>query len=384
MRLPRRHGSSPSGATGRGYRRIVGAWKAHRLMVSVGGLVLLLSLTAAALHQRVLTREPGPSAVRVSFQERAQRAFSPDSWWNTPLPDEPPLHPHDTEILTYLATGPESRDGCLRLAGVHDRWGIPTFWSVPADPTYRVTSTGHVLPPEFGSLRIPHDAEPAANTDGNMTIYDFDKGYVVALEQASYDADREAWSASGGTVSYLDSNGLEVRTGRSDDRRNRGTHRGNNAAVMAVSVDQVNRGAVEHVLKMAAGPPVADRHVFPMVGSDGTYRGSDPGIPAQGTRLRIKPTVDLDSVGLRPQALVIARALQRYGTYIGDSGGSTALKVEDTSAEGRGDMWNLEPDSLCALPFDARFWDVLAEGYDPTRSPGTTDGAATGALEGQP
>ena len=33
---------------------------------------------------------------------------------------------------------------------------------------------------------------------------------------------------------------------------------------------------------------------------------------------------------LQPEALVIARALQDYGFYIGDSGGTTALKLENT------------------------------------------------------
>ena len=115
-------------------------------MLSVGALVLLLSLTASALHQRVLTRAPEPTAVRVSLEQRAQRAFSPDSWFNTRVPNNAPLHPHGEEILHYLSTGPQTgRKGCLRLAGVHDHWGIPTFWSVPTDPTYKVRPTGHPL-----------------------------------------------------------------------------------------------------------------------------------------------------------------------------------------------------------------------------------------------
>ena len=99
-----------------------------------------------------------------------------------------------------------------------------------------------------------------------MSIYDRQKGYVVALSGAEYDADADAWSAEGATVTYLDSNGLHVATGRSDDPRNRGSHRGNNGATMAVELDEVRSGAVRHVLKVAAGPEVADRFVFPMVG----------------------------------------------------------------------------------------------------------------------
>jgi hypothetical protein len=128
----------------------------------------------------------------------------------------------------------------------------------------------------------------------------------------------------------------------------------------------VRAGAISNVLKISSGPEVAERWVFPMIGSDGHYVGSAAGVPPQGLRLRLKPTLDLNDFGLSPQALIIAKAIQRYGVYIGDSGGATALKLEDTEAEGRGRLWHLAPDALCTLNFIPAFWDVIAEGYDPS------------------
>jgi hypothetical protein len=106
-----------------------------------------------------------------------------------------------------------------------------------------------------------------------------------------------------------------------------------------------------------------------MVGSDGDYHGSDPEVPPQGIRLRIKPSIDLEDFDLPDQALVIAQALQRYGAYIGDSGGVTALKLENTMAEGRGQLWDVSATDLCQLPLSPQYWDVIAEGYDPTTRP---------------
>ena len=63
---------------------------------------------------------------------------------------------------------------------------------------------------------------------------------------------------------------------------------------------------------------------------------------------------------------MIARALQTYGFYIGDSGGTTAIKLQNTSAEGRGQHWHVNADALCGLPFTSEYWDVIAESYDPT------------------
>jgi hypothetical protein len=310
------------------------------------------------------TDEDRPSRSEI---QHAYRAFSADSWWNTPLPDDVPLDPAGKEILDYLRTARESGPGCLMLAGAGgSHWGHPIYWADASDPSYDVEGLGEDRPPELASLRIPRKAQPAANNDASMSIYDLQKGYVVALTNAAYDASSRTWSASGATVTYLDSNGLHADAPGSDDPRNLGTHRGNNGATMAVSWDEVRAGAVRHVLKVAAGPEVSDRYVFPMIGSDGDYKGNDPAVPPQGLRFRISPSVDLAALDLSDDALVIARALQRYGFYIGDSGGRTALKLENTRAEGRGQLWHLPADALCALPFAPAYWDVVAEGYDPS------------------
>jgi hypothetical protein len=341
-------------------------WRTRRLaIVTVVALLLLVAVVVAT--RRGGNGYPTTPVQNVPSSVRAYRAFEADSWWNTPLPASVPLDPAGAQILDYLRSGKSSGLGCLTLAGAgNSPWGTPIYWAGPGDPTYDVRGIGKGRPPELGSLRIPASAEPANNSDGTMIVYDRQKGYVAALTDAHYHSSSDTWTASGGTVTYLHSNGLNVNTGRSDDPRNTGTHRGNNGATMAASWDQVQAGAIRHVLKVAVGPELADRYVFPMVGSDGGYRGNNPAVPPEGLRLRIKPSVDLNALHLAPEALVIARALQQYGFYIGDSSGATALKLENTAAEGRGQLWHLSPDALCGLPFKPQYWDVVAEGYDPT------------------
>lgn len=333
-------------------------------MLSVLATVALVGLGGMVVSDSDPDVDPSPPARPL---ESPSRAFSTDSWWNTPLPYDVPLNPAAHQILHYLRTAPESGPGCLTLAGAGDsHWGQPVYDAGRGDPSYDIDGLPHPLW-ELKHLRIPVGAQAAQNSDNSMSVYDRHKGYVVALTGAEYHEDRDEWSAAGATITYLDSNGLHVATGESDDPRNRGTHRGNNGATMAVELDEVRSGAVRHVLKVAAGPEVASRHVFPMVGSDGDYEGSDPAVPPQGLRLRIKPSVDLDAMGLQPEALVIARALQTYGFYIGDSGGTTALKLENTWDEGR-QQWSVSADALCGMPFTSDYWDVVAEEYDPTRT----------------
>jgi hypothetical protein len=312
------------------------------------------------------TTRPAPTAADGS----PYRAFDASSWWNSPVPDDAPHNAHESAILDYLRTGPDNAGGCLRLAGSgQNPWGQPVYWARPGDPTYDVGGMGGRRPPELSALRIPRGAEAADNSDGSISIFDLAAGYVTLMTDAHYHAATDTWSASGGTVTYLDSNGLDHRTGLSDDPRNKGTHRGNNGATSVVRWDEVQAGAVDHVLKVSSGPELSSRWGFPMTGSDGHGPAGDPAVPPEGLRLRIKPSVDLGALGLDPQALVIARALQSYGMYLGDSGGTTALKLEDTTAEGRGSVWDVTNRDLCGLPFSPAYWDVLPEGYNPSSGP---------------
>jgi hypothetical protein len=338
--------------------------------VVVVGLVLIVMRPSGG-RDKPPPKPPPQQAVSheapLDAQGRPYRPFGNASWWNSPVPDNAPQNPNSAQILHYLSTAPESGHGCLRFAGAqHSKWGQPAYWAQPGDPEYDIRGLPDAAPPETSNLRIPAGARGADNSDGTMSVYDVQRGYVVLLTDAHYHPSHDSWSASGATVTFLNSNGLLATTGRSNDPRNVGTHRGNNGATSYVRYDMVAAGAVRNVLKIAAGPEMSDRWAFPMTGSDGDITDPAVGAPPEGTRLRIKPSIDLDKLGLHPQALIIARALQKYGLYIGDSGGTTALKLEDTRTEGLGQKWTVTANDLCTLPFTTQFWDVLPEGYDPS------------------
>lgn len=308
----------------------------------------------------------GPQARVKNPKAGAFRAFTADSWWNTPVPANAPKSPISDQILKYMQTAPDAGGGCLKLAGTGgNKWGQPVYWAAPTDPSYNIKVNMSKRPPELASIRIPARASAAATSDAAMTVFDKQRGYVTAFSGAKYNAATQTWSASGATVTYLNSKGLHWRTGRTDDLRNQGSHRGNNGATMMVRYDEVQAGAINHVLKVTSGPETSTRFAFPMVGSDGD--SGDPVAPRQGLRFRIKPSVDVAALKLGPQATVIALALQRYGMYLGDNGGNTILKLEDTQASGHAGKWALQNTALCKIPLSSRYWDVVEGGYDPSR-----------------
>ena len=306
--------------------------------------------TYACGNKRVgVAREPGTSS---SPPGEAFRAFSRDSYWNTPLPADAPVDEMSDEWIDYLLRDGETN--YIELAGSDGdgRWGHPIYFSRDGDPACRVVNNcNYHRPPEFDSVRIPQGATQDPTSDAAMTVYDVDKGIVYGFYRAEYSSTRDQWSACGGTVYYLESNGLDGSLEESDEKRNFG-HRGVPPPTFAVRYDEVASGRIDHVLKIAVDT-AHEEFVWPMTGSDGDTRA--PLAPWEGARLRLKPEIDLDGFDLSPAQRSIATALQEYGAVIGDQSGSTAiLKVENTVAEGRGQLWDgiLRPDSLSMFDLD--------------------------------
>lgn len=321
----------------------VDAGRRRRALAAVGLLVVVL--TAG-----VLRSESADDRDRGEGWAPADGPFA-GSWYTQPLPDELPSHAREDELLDYLRSAPEAGDGIVHLTV--DHWTIPIHHAGPEDPEHRVEPLADFDPPEWQDLRIPRDARPAPNGDAEVVVWDLDRGLLVHLYEARWDDG--AWSAEGGSIRYLASNGLPARVRGHDDPRNVGTSRGNNGLTFGIGWDAVTDGAVTHVVKLATGPETSTRHVWPMWGSDGET--DDPDAPPQGLRLRIRPEVDLEALGLDGAALVIARGLQTHGTYVGDNGGRTSIKLE------AGRPWRLDDDALARLPLEPRYWQVLPEGW---------------------
>ena len=203
-------------------------------------------------------------------------------------------------------------------------------------------------------------AQPDPSSDAEMTVYDVSRGLVYALWHASYSPSSETWSACGGTVFYLNSNGLAGSLPASDQVRNDG-HRGVPPSSFAIRWREIRSGAIHHVLKISVNTTRC-AHVFPMIGDEcGTYAAY---APPEGTRIRLKPGIDLGRLPLSPAARIVASALQTYGAVVGDeSAGPITLKVENTVAEGRGAKWKgvLNTTSLAGIQLDD--FEVVLTGY---------------------
>jgi hypothetical protein len=298
--------------------------------------------------------EHGPTA---GTSANAYRAFVSSSYWNTKVTHGAPTDPKSNSIVSWLKS--HASDQYITLAGASSTgaYGMPIYWAESGDPTYNVRGSG--LPPEFTHLRIPRGADPDSTGDSELLVFDLMKGWVAWLAGASFNG--SDWTASGGSIDYLDSNGLDHTVSNDpSDANNRG-HRGFPGAEVAARFDEVAAGKIRHVLKMSV--PSTCNHVFPMAGDEGCNGGSP--IP-EGAHIRIKSSIDLTTLSLSPSAMILAGALQKFGAVVGDqSGGDLVVKVENTVAEGRGNLWQglLDRNSLSAIPISDL--EVVKLGWKP-------------------
>ncbi len=288
------------------------------------------------------------------------RAFSDGSYWNTALPADAPIDPKSGSFISYLVSNSSLDFIDVGGSDCSGAWGNAVYWPQATDPLYDVTSSRWALPPQFSSLRIPKGAQPSLDSDAEMILIDLPDGYVADVWQAKYDSATDSWTAGGGGVYYTPSNGLEGTLSESDDSRNTG-HRGFPPSSMMARWDEIQAGVIQHVLRLAIPNP-SNSYVFPMSGTDGS--STDASAPPEGARMRLKTSIDLDSMGLSAAAYALAKAAQDYGFVIGDgAGGVVTTGLENTVAEGKGCLWPgvLDWQSLDMFPLSD--YEVIQLGY---------------------
>jgi hypothetical protein len=256
------------------------------------------------------------------------RPFSDDSPWNTLIGKSPRISKNSNMMIRHL----NQKAGYLK--GDMTEWTVPMFvinakqsplHSVhsqdlePLHPSVDPQGTGAV-----NNLPIPDGVWPDPQSDGHMLLVDIKK-------QMSWDFSRAEllpngkWQASRVGIWDLNSSGYAPAF--------EGKYwwtigaRGGGMPLIAglIRPEEIEAGEIRHALLCAtpinrkalvAGNsqelcnPTAAR-------TDGQLYGSDT-IP-MGARLQLDPSLDLDALSISPQTKIVARAMQRYGLYVGDS-----------------------------------------------------------------
>ncbi len=249
-------------------------------------------------------------------------------------------------------------------------WTVPVYYADAGTPRHSVPITSGWT--EFGSLPnvpVPANARPDPSEDAHLTIIDRSKGCVYDFWGAS---------GSGGNLSAKLGNAMPIDSNGVDPGGLGARASGFSGAAGLVTYDDMKRGSIDHALVFAYPKTRSGGPVSPATKSDG-QTGGDDAIP-QGARVRLDPSINLNSLGLNRYELMIARAMQRYGMILGDTSGGFTIYAQHPQSVPGGSYGGLLPDNtwvdLSKIPTDRL--QVMKMGSQKDNSSGTVGNRCNG------
>jgi len=263
--------------------------------------------------------------------------------WSAPVGNAAVV-PNSAALIAYLVAHVDSPNMTLRA------WGVAVAEAQPGDPHYRVRCGWCAL----GRIPIPVVASPDPQ-EGHLAIFEPATGHEWDMYEASRSA--AGWTATSGSA-------VSVQHGNPTIPRG---HTGANAANIPllagiVRPEEILQGHIDHALVFTTPGVSSLGHVCPASKNDGS--STDPNALKEGMRLQLDPAVDVGALPIPAWEKTLARAMQTYGMYLTDQGGSTAVIAEDPISRGY-DAWKLVgmPDGdsvpIVGIPWD-RFRVVSA------------------------
>ena len=257
---------------------------------------------------RVLVTPPASAAAEGSS---AARWYSADSPFNQLIGADPAVDPSSAQMVETLVAG--ARYGFPVSAR---EWTTPVYHTTAATGKRTVSLTASWAPARsLAGVPIPANAEPDPSGDGHLTIMDAATGCEYDFWQARKTADG-SWSASWANATQATGTGIYAGGLAA-------TASGFANGLGKIRPEELTAGEIPHALFFAFPHTKTGGPVWPATSSDG--RSTLAGAIPEGARLQLDPALDLDSLGLTAWQKTVARALQRYGMFLGDTGGTTAL-----------------------------------------------------------
>ncbi|MEZ0491252.1 DUF4124 domain-containing protein [Kineococcus sp. TBRC 1896] len=177
---------------------------------------------------------------------------------------------------------------------------------------------------QFTQVPIPDDAVPAAGTDNHLAIYSPSSDQLWEFWKAKK-VDGKWQACWGGRI-----DGVSTSRGHFDGYWG-ASATGLPVSAGAVLVKDAQAGVIDHALSLqVVNAAIYTNFSWPAQRSDGQDKSPDA-IP-EGTRFRLDPSVDVDSLKLTPIARMVAKAAQQYGFIVTDKGGAVAITAESPSA----------------------------------------------------
>jgi hypothetical protein len=256
--------------------------------------------------------------------------FKSGGLFTTPLGAAPPIHPRNSQFISYVNSHLSNPNMPMRA------YGIPFYEAEKNDPKHGPFKCIYACNVNsFVPVPIPQDADVDPGTDRHMTVYSRDNGMAYDYYKPVQDATGKWVSTSAGAVIPFNGNGIVPK--------NLAGSNAANIAAMAgiVYPEELAQGRIDHALMIGIPGIAGGAPACPSTHNVGTT--SDANALPEGARLQLDPTINVDSLAIPAWQKTIARAMQTYGGYVRDNSGTFAVYAETSSSVlgGRGyDGWS--------------------------------------------
>lgn len=190
---------------------------------------------------------------------------------------------------------------------------------------------------KFPVPKVPPGTKPVSGTDGHLAVI-VDRT-VYEIFKATVSADGTITNAKAVARANLDGNGQTNQTDAPSNAAGLSLLAGL-ITPEEIAAKQINHALVFSVPGIKGGPAI-----FPAWSN--VYVSGPNTILAEGSKIQLDPSVDIS--GLPEPQKTIAKALQQYGAYLRDNGGTFAIYGETSSRWPSGYGTGM---SLKAIPWD--------------------------------
>ena len=246
------------------------------------------------------------------------RLYASTSYWNTPIPANPQIDPNSTNMVNTSLVAYGSGANLMNSLN----WGNPLVYSGNDDPVRTITCDRYCPYGTTTTFRIPAGIQPSGGSDHHLAVINRDTGQELDMYQARLNGSN--WVA--GSFVKLDSNGVGA-CGVPGTRCLGTTAAGFANIGGAVMIRDIKRGSINHALAFTTPKNRANYTVCPATGSDGA--STDPNSLPEAARIQLNPTFDVGAQSWPAWKKMIATALQTYGAYNRDNGGTIGVVAEN-------------------------------------------------------
>ena len=297
-----------------------------------------------------------------------ERFFATDSFWNSPIGENPAIDPRNDHFISLL-----EKDGFGGFVINLHQWTIPVYEADQNTPCFDIAKRSYTDEelkqnglskwvgvgdrfghgPGFGhNVPIPDAAIPDPEEDAHFAIVDWKKMQAWDMWGCKKNQDG-TWESNTGMVYDLNGSGVfdnidfGIQNGESIHFYGPSRASGVPAIAGLIMHNEIVAGEINHKLACATWVNALQEYTWPATWTDGFVSG---GIP-EGAVLQLDPELDLDQFDLLRGERIVAKAMQVYGMVDVDNARGNALYGEGLWGKPE-QSWEglLTPDGLQRIP----------------------------------